>query len=151
LRIAGPYPRPEKKKNAAPPGQWGGGGVSASRGRGAHHPLTGGPYLWVRCPSSVKRSLMESLVASRFIFVMLVVRGISLGHTRLQFCALPQSWIPPSPISPRVRSSAFFAPVGCRLKSRAWAIAEAPMKWLSIDTWGQASRHAAQVMHSLIL
>src|SRR5690606_41232392 len=95
--------------------------------------------------------VVERLLASRCIFVVVVVRGISLRHTSLQFCALPQSSIPPSPISPRVRSSALFAPVGCRLTSRAWAIAEAPMKWLSIDTWGQASRHAAQVMHSLIL
>src|SRR5262245_20442745 len=81
------------------------------------------------CSSSLKKmSLSSTLATSRFIIAMDEVSGISLGHTFTQFWALPQSWIPPGPISARVRSSEFIFPVGFILNRRAWLMAAAPTK-----------------------
>lgn len=41
-----------------------------------------------------------------------LVRGTSLGQTLTQFCALPHSAIPPSPMSISSRSSRLMSPVG---------------------------------------
>src|SRR6202521_217341 len=73
--------------------------------------------------------LMPYRVVSRYISAIAVVKGINFGHARTQFCALPQSSMPPSAIRASRRSAAFIAPVGWELNSRAWAIAAAPMKF----------------------
>lgn len=52
------------------------------------------------------------LNVSRFICAIEVVRGMSLGQTRTQFCALPHEVIPSAPIMAERRTSLFMAPVG---------------------------------------
>lgn len=54
-------------------------------------------------------------VVSRATCASESTRGISFGHTSTQFCDLPQSVIPPSPITDSRRSFWCIAPEGCML------------------------------------
>ena len=76
------------------------------------------------------------------------VSGMDFGQASTQFCALPQSEIPPFCISTLSLSLRRFFPVGCMLNKRAWFIAAAPRKSLLLEYWGQASTQHPQVIHS---
>lgn len=54
-------------------------------------------------------------VASRDTTARLSTSGISFGQTSTQFCDLPQSCTPPSPMMDSSRSFLCIAPEGCRL------------------------------------
>ncbi len=84
---------------------------------------------------------------ARNISAIDVVSGIDLGQARTQFCALPHSSRPPSPMSASRRSAASMPPVGCRLKSATCEIGAAPMKLDRSLTCGHTSRQLPQVMH----
>jgi hypothetical protein len=71
---------------------------------------------------------------------------MSLGHTSTQFCALPQSTIPPRPMMLSSRSAAFMRPVGWELKSRTCASGAGPMKSELSLYCGQTSIQHPQVM-----
>ena len=55
---------------------------------------------------------------------MLVVSGIFFGQTETQFCALPQTWMPPSSMRASSRSPALFLPVGWVLIGVFYALGE---------------------------
>jgi len=74
------------------------------------------------------------------------VSGTSLGQTTTQFCALPQSTMPPTPISSAVRSSLVSGPVGWRFLRIACPTAAGPMNAEWSLYCGQASRQQPQVM-----
>ena len=52
------------------------------------------------------------LNVSRFMCAIEVVRGMSFGQTRTQFCAVPHEVMPSAPIMAERRTSLFMAPVG---------------------------------------
>lgn len=54
-------------------------------------------------------------VVSRATCAIESTSGISFGQTSTQFCDLPQSVMPPSPITDSSRSFCFIAPEGCML------------------------------------
>ena len=66
-------------------------------------------------------------MAARPPRAMAVVSGRPLGQTFTQFCALPQTWMPPSAVKASSRSPAFIAPMGFMLNRSTWAMAWAPM------------------------
>ncbi len=109
-------------------------------------------------------------MAARPPRAMAVVKGRLLGQTFTQFCALPQTWMPPSAVKASSRSPAFIAPMGFMLNRSTWAIACAPMnerstasrsraelllgllgllEQLHLQELGQASRQQPQLMHLL--
>src|SRR5699024_9813707 len=94
-----------------------------------------------------KKDLNMWNVVSLCIAAMDVVSGIPCGQASTQFCAIPHSATPPTPIRASRRSSLFMLPVGCRLNNLTCEIAAAPMKLDLSLTFGQTSRHTPQVIH----
>src|SRR5450759_606394 len=91
-------------------------------------------------------SLMNLTVVWRPSSAIARVSGIPFGQTLSQFCALPQSVTPPTPISASKRSSLFSAAVGCSVNSVACPMAAGPMNREWSLTCGHASRQQPHVM-----
>ena len=66
-------------------------------------------------------------LAARPSRAIAVVKGISFGHTRAQFCAKLHVSIPPGPTNTSNRSWASIFPVGFKLNNSTCPMAKAPM------------------------
>ena len=90
-----------------------------------------------------KNRLNAHTVAARPARAIDRVSGMLFGQTATQFWALPQTWMPPWPVSASSRSPAIIFPVGWELKSMAWLIACGPTKPESKAAFRRCSNSAS--------
>jgi len=77
--------------------------------------------LWHAHETTAETAMLAGLAAAYYGVAIShrkpIKSGICFGHTATQFCALPQTWIPPSAIRASSRTPDMCRPVGCELNN----------------------------------